>query len=148
MQGSRLKSGKDNEEEGVQITAEAPRGTTDETSFNPDIPIIQNIPKAIEFGNVIFPGTTISDDQVDFHKNYSQINQTSAAQQHNFCTENYFLQKIENQRQESSIQSSNHFEYNPTYGHYPYPSNPSASSSSYPTHYDGLGNNLHSGYNF
>ena len=107
MQGSRTKSGKDTEEEDVQLTEEEPGGLTDkiDKTIHPDIPIIENTPKAkdilqvrnISVPAVKFPAIEIGDE------NY--INQNSAIQRYKCCPKDYFPQMKSDQRQESSIYS-------------------------------------------
>jgi hypothetical protein len=140
LQGSKTKSGKDTEEEDVQLTEEEPGGTIDEidNTKNSDIPINENILKAKDtllvrnnaVQEVKFPATEISDE------NY--ILQNSAIQQQNKCyTKDYFPWMKLDQRQESSIHSSDHF--NPSCGQYPYLYFPSPYS---------LGINPHNSFNF
>ena len=93
MQGSRTKSGKDIEEEDVQLTEEEPGRLTDkiDKTIHPDTPIIENTPKAkdilqvrnISVPAVKFPATEIRDE------NY--INQNSAIQQINVAQKTIFL---------------------------------------------------------
>lgn len=155
MQGSRSKNGKDNEEEDVQITEEEAAGTNYETSANPDNPIIKTkikVRDTSQLGNITAPTvkfsvTDKSYDQVICQDNFSEINKSSATQNH-FYTKKCFPQMKEDPKQESSFQSLKDSVYHRLYGQYPYQSNPFYSHFPIPTQCPGLVNNQQNAFNF
>ena len=82
MQGSRTKSGKDNEDEDVQITEEEPGENDDNTSNSPAIPIIKKQRNKLHAGDVIYPGTEINDKGANYHDNYNENNKKVKYKKH------------------------------------------------------------------